>query len=451
VKRRISLFQSNLRAVLLGLGVALGMTVLVGYLFVLRPLAARSADDFAALLTISARSWVELPASLRSTFVAELERDHQLDIQEVSAHPLDEVAHHPYLNLLRAALQTRMGGAEHVWVGEHPGGVFHVDLRVSGHWLRFSFTKLRVSSRPSLALVLAGLASALTSLITAAWMARRVSQPVAALAASARRIGDGELPPAFPDSNTAELHGLSEALRNMVAELAAQREHQATMLAGISHDLRSPLSRLKMAVGVLGENASKGPLRRMEVDIAEIDTLIEAQLDLFRARRVGVAQLVDIPELLREIADAAEAQRPGGVRLRCGRYCQRVLAPTALHRVLSNLVGNALNHTDGKLDIVCRHGRQMICIGVRDRGPGVPEDQREAVFRPFFRLEPSRQRASGGSGLGLAIAKQLAQTHGWRLGLRSRRGGGSSFWLLIPEASGSEPIGTNTPSSPLAR
>lgn len=82
-----------------------------------------------------------------------------------------------------------------------------------------------------------------------------------------------------------------------------------------------------------------------------------------------------------------------------------------------------------ELDIV-----RVLCIGVRDRGPGIPPDQREAIFRPFHRLDPARQRGTGGSGLGLAIARQLADTHGWTLGLRPRRGGGSSFWLLLPHA-----------------
>ncbi|MBK9655045.1 MAG: hypothetical protein IPO66_06055 [Rhodanobacteraceae bacterium] len=316
----------------------------------------------------------------------------------------------------------------------------------------------------------------------------------------------------LPHSPIRELQSLSDAFAAMAAQLAAQRESQMTLMAGISHDLRSPLARLRMAVGMLGSADDSEVLRRMEIDIAEMNRLIAAQMELTRAQQAEAATSVDIGALLREVADGAEARLPGSVSLSihpfhkslnlrdtvhpeqsipapsgCGveghqrargdqrvlktparpsttrpdeasdallrmsgfkvtapslvqpnalheHTCHALLPAMALHRLIANLVDNAQFHGGGKLLIACRQLRGTLCIGVRDRGPGIAPEQREAIFRPFHRLDPARQRSTGGSGLGLAIARQLAQTHGWKLGVRARTGGGSSFWLLIPLA-----------------
>ena len=105
----------------------------------------------------------------------------------------------------------------------------------------------------------------------------------------------------------------------------------------------------------------------------------------------------------------------------------------ALRRIVVNLIDNACLHGGKRgLDGVRRRCGNTIMIGIHDRGPGIPPEMREAVFRPFVRVEPSRSRATGGAGLGLAIARQLADTHGWTLALKSRVGGGASFWLAVP-------------------
>jgi two-component system osmolarity sensor histidine kinase EnvZ len=104
----------------------------------------------------------------------------------------------------------------------------------------------------------------------------------------------------------------------------------------------------------------------------------------------------------------------------------------ALRRCIGNLLGNALRYGgEREIQVVRRRIHNTTFIGVRDRGPGIPPQLREAVFRPFYRIESSRNRTTGGNGLGLAITRQLAETHGWQVALKSRIGGGNSIWMLI--------------------
>jgi two-component system osmolarity sensor histidine kinase EnvZ len=202
----------------------------------------------------------------------------------------------------------------------------------------------------------------------------------------------------------------------------------------VSHDLRSPLGRIKMALGMLDETCPSPLIARMERDIAEMESLIGAQLELARAEEREAAQATDIDALLGELIEATEAQSPGHTHLRADPpACHAEIASWALRRILANLLDNALRYAGpGRLELVRRGCSWGLLSGVRDRGPGIPAGQREAVFRPFFRLDPSRNRATGGSGLGLAIARQLADTQGWRIAIKPHVGGGASIWLAIP-------------------
>lgn len=404
------------------------------FLNILLPLAHRSTDDLAALLLLSARTWVELPVATRPDFEAELQLSHGMDLSEARAPFGEAVGHHPYINFLRASLAARLDPGTALHVTESADGRFHADIPMAGRVLRFSFAKELIAPRPSLALAWSVAAGLLATLILAWLLARRITAPVARLAEAARQIGSGERPPRLPESGEHELAELARIFNQTADQLAARRENQSTLLAGVSHDLRSPLGRLKMALGMLAEERTSPLLSRMERDVAEMETLIGAQLELARAQEREAAQATDIDALLGELIEAAEAQSPGQTHLRADTPpCQAIVAPLALRRILGNLLDNALRYGGpGRLQLVRRRCTDGILIGVRDCGPGIPAALREAVFRPFFRLDPSRNRGTGGSGLGLAIARQLAETQGWIVAIKARGGGGVSVWLTIP-------------------
>lgn len=404
--------------------------------YVLAPLQRQSAADFAALVLLSARTWVELPPETREAFAVELATNHRLELRAgVPPAEGESPRGRVYLRYLGEALQQQSEPGVESRLSTASDQRYAIDVELAGHRLRFSFDRDRLNSRPFEALMLVTAAAALLSVVMAWFLARRVSRPVARLAAAARRIGVGDRPAELPEAVDLELAELAQAFNQTSARLKAQRENQDTLLAGVSHDLRSPLARLRMATGMLAEESDSPLLARMEADIVAMDALIGNQLELARMRQREAPVATDIDGLLGDLVRAGPAGGHCAVRLRAGGAQRRTtVAPVALRRIVGNLLDNACLHGGQRdFDLVRRRCGETTLIGVRDRGPGVPAALREAVFRPFFRVEPSRSRATGGSGLGLAVARQLAESQGWILALKPRVGGGASFWLAIPD------------------
>ena len=442
MKSATSLFRRTALTVAAGLLVFQVISGVAIFFNLMLPLAHRSADDFAALLVLSARTWVELPPVTRRAFEAELLASHGIKVTEVNLSLSDGAGHHPYINFLRSSLKTRLNVSNTPQVTEQPDGRFHADIPMAGHMLRFSFSRDLITPRPSLALVWSLAAGLLVSMVMGWLLARRVTAPILRLTEAARQIGEGERPPQLPESGEDELADLARIFNHTAAQLAERRENQATLLAGVSHDLRSPLARLKMALGMLAEECESPLLSRMEHDIDEMNALIGAQLALTRAQEPETIQLINVDALIDDLIDTVQRDSPRQIIFHVERQsCQVALAPLALRRILANLLDNALRYggQEGVM-IVRKCYINCILIGVRDHGSGIPAELREAVFRPFFRLDPSRNRNTGGSGLGLAIARQLADTQGWKLAIKSRIGGGTSIWLAIPLSKLRSPI-----------
>jgi two-component system, OmpR family, osmolarity sensor histidine kinase EnvZ len=187
---------------------------------------------------------------------------------------------------------------------------------------------------------------------------------------------------------------------------------------------------MRLAVEMLPADAAPQLSAQLQQDIEQMNALIGALLDLSRGLGNEEKQSVDVGELLNELAE--EMRRSGAaVEYRAAPPCRVVAAPLALRRILVNLLDNAVRYGDGKpVEIRCElDGATRISI--LDHGPGIPAQLNEAVFQPFYRLETSRNTATGGSGLGLAIARQLAQSNGWEVELLPRPEGGTEARLTL--------------------
>ena len=435
MNQQASLFRRTVLTVAVGLLVfelAAGLAMFVNLVV---PLGNRSANDLADFLVLSARVWDELPPDRHRAFEIDLKKNHSISLRE-SETPLTETEiSYPYIRFLRSALLVRLNPDQHPRLSEDNHDHFQVEINQGRHLLRFEFSKSRIPPRPTIALAWIVVLGFLATLGLSWLLARRVTEPIARLAEAARTIGSDGQAPQLPETGDAELANLAHVFNETSRQLQSRRENQATLLAGVSHDLRSPLARMKMAIGMLAEEFSSPLLERIERDISEMDKLIGAQLELARAQEREIAEMTDVDALLVDMVEAAEAQAPGRLKLHSSHTsCVATLAPISLRRCVGNLLDNALRYSsDSKIQVVRRQFKGNIFIGVRDHGPGIPTHLVEVVFRPFYRIESSRNRTTGGSGLGLAITRQLAETHGWKVALKSRRGGGVSAWLLIPE------------------
>jgi two-component system osmolarity sensor histidine kinase EnvZ len=300
---------------------------------------------------------------------------------------------------------------------------------------RVGFDRDRLGTNPYIVLVAAIGGAALLTWIVSLLEMRRVGRPLARLSEAVATLGRGNTPPAIAEEGPEEIAALARAFNRMSSDLQAMAENRTVIVAGISHDLRTPLTRLGLAIEMLGDEADAELIDGVRQDLDAMNNLIGQFLLFSKGLEEVRTEQLDLYEVVN--AQASNLRREGiDVTLQgCASRCPYVTDPVALERLLSNLMENAARHSDGAPIVVSLQcDDNAIEISVCDRGPGIPADQVEAVFRPFHRLETARSKKAGGSGLGLAIARQLAIKHGWTIELSPREGGGTVARLGLPLA-----------------
>jgi two-component system osmolarity sensor histidine kinase EnvZ len=266
-------------------------------------------------------------------------------------------------------------------------------------------------------------AAALVLSLLGAWLIMfRVARPLQTLASAASEIGRGRTPPQVEEEGPAEIRTLSHAFNQMSKDLARLDADRALILAGISHDLRTPLSRLRMGIELSG--ADESTRSGMEADVEEMDRTIGQFLDFARLDGGEPFRDTDLALLIEDLA-GQYARRGVTLAVKIGARPRLAVRPQAIRRALTNLIENALHHgaADSPVAIEIECDPREIRIEVADRGPGIPPDHVERLKLPFTRLEISRSNVHG-AGLGLAIVDRIARSHAGRLDLLSREGGG---------------------------
>jgi two-component system, OmpR family, osmolarity sensor histidine kinase EnvZ len=287
---------------------------------------------------------------------------------------------------------------------------------------------LRLTFGSSFAYVLAQLGLALVLFGLAILFMRRELVPIEHLGVAADALGKGRDVPDFAFSGgTREVRNAATAFQTMKIRLRRSIQQRTEMLAGVSHDLRTPLTRMKLSLALLPESPEG---RELIDDVADMERMIEGYLAFARGEGDEEPTPVDLSEILQEVAWGA---RRDNARVNVGwTGDMRVeLRPLAIKRCLTNLVSNALRYgTMAELHAV--RGRTSVEISVDDDGPGIPPDKYEDVFRPFFRLDESRNVDTGGVGLGLTIARDVARSHGGDVSLAASKLGGLRVVVRIP-------------------
>ncbi len=236
---------------------------------------------------------------------------------------------------------------------------------------------------------------------------RNQIRPIRRLADAAEAIGKGREVPWFKIEGSSEVRQAGAALMVMRDRLKRQITQRTAMLAGVSHDLRTPLTRMRLQIELMGATADTEDLTS---DIDEMEQMLGAYLAFARGEEAEAAIPVDIAELLEEIAASARRQNPNVV-LNAPQGIDIILRRNAIKRCLTNLVSNALRY-GSRAEITASAQDHIVTILIDDDGSGIPPERREDMFRPFTRLEESRNPATGGVGLGLTIARDIARFHG---------------------------------------
>ena len=260
------------------------------------------------------------------------------------------------------------------------------------------------------------------------WAVRRLTRPLASLANAADGLARNLDQKPLDEKGPQEVARAARSFNAMQRSLKAYLETRAQALAGVSHDLRLPLTRLRLRLEQLPENDARAAMQR---DIEEMDAMVGGTLDYLRAgadtEQAVKLNLVALLEGLAEDAEAAGAK----VSLH-GTAAPLTARPQALRRCLANLIDNARRYGGGEVDVTLVDNASLVEIRIEDRGAGIPAEERERVFEPYVRLEASRARHTGGTGLGLAIARAVARAHGGEVALAGRAGGGTAAVVTLP-------------------
>ena len=384
--------------------------------FVIDPIAERSADDEAALLVLSAQTWVELPPQARPYFELELAQSHDLiiSVAEQTLPPLDRYL--PFTELLLEKLQRRLALDVRMYDGND---LVWVDVPMAGYNLQIGFSPDRRDVQLLyVAIVIASLGAGIVFL-TSLLIVRKIARPLVQVGKQAETFrGLAEIEP-LPETGPRELVSLARNFNTMADEIALVLANRTTLMAGISHDLRTPLTRMRLALALLPEDVDQSLVQRFERNLEAMDVLIGDALRFAQGTREE-AQPLALAPYVREVLDTFEQE----LDFLCviNDDVMLDLAPNAFSRVLTNLVGNAIKYADR-----VRVSLDSSEVVVSDDGPGIPASERGRVFQPFYRLEASRNVSTGGSGLGLAVVQQLSAAHGWKIEIGDSPMGGAEF------------------------
>lgn len=261
---------------------------------------------------------------------------------------------------------------------------------------------------------------------------RNQMRPIRRLAAAAQSLGKGRPVENFKPAGAAEIRRAASAFLDMQERIGRQITQRTEMLAGVSHDLRTPLTRMKLQLAMLRQTRpdAEPDIADLEADLVEMEKMIDEYLAFARGQGSEEPVDVDLVDILNEVADGAR-RNGGNVAFASTPPLVMPLRPNAIKRCLTNLVENATRH-GSHVEITTTRHDETVEIAVEDDGPGIPEEQREAVFKPFYRLDGARNLNTGGAGLGLAIARDVIRGHGGDITMMESAVGGLRAEVRLP-------------------
>jgi two-component system osmolarity sensor histidine kinase EnvZ len=390
-----------------------------------------AAHEAVGIVNLTRAALLASRASRRLMLLAELSQSESIQL-----YPLDMLPPEiePRLSRLQQGiveeLRRELGPTTLVGFDRHGinGLWVSFDLGPDRYWLVIP----RAPMREERSLAWAGWSALVLvlSVLGAAIIVRRLNQPLADLASAARRLASGGRPERLQEQGPQEIATVTRAFNSMARNLERAENDRAMLLAGVSHDLRTPLTRLRLGVEMLPDSTDEHSRKAMIEDIEDINAIIGQFLSFVRDEDSEKAVSIDPAGLVRNMV---------------GRYAERglevavetreapriaVLRPLAIRRLLQNLIDNAVRYGKPPVLVAVRREDEGLLLEVLDRGPGIPPEAVERVLQPFTRLDMAR--GGGGTGLGLAIVDRIVQQHGGSLELGPREGGGLAVRVRLP-------------------
>jgi two-component system osmolarity sensor histidine kinase EnvZ len=418
--------------VLVMLSQVCSLAVLLHY--VQRPRVERTAEVFASYVMTLDRLFEAAPDSARDALLARL-NDHAPPPDAASLEPPPSLLHlyvtyqrGVFLDTLRQHLPADMPvrwqtqGVQRLWIQMHAHG--------APYWLALPIPEDARGGGLDAALLLS-LGLAALAALTGYLIQRHLNRPLQNLAHAARRVSAGETPPPLPTHGPTEIAEVSSAFNQMTQALQQAEATRAVMLAGISHDIRTPLTKLRLAMAMaITDNGDDSFVVAAEAYLDQIETILQQFMDYAGSGERELAQPGDLNTLVSRLA-ADFAGLGHEFELTLGAVPVFAFRPITMMRLLMNLMQNAVIY--GRVGLAVRTWIQdeTVYVAVGDRGTGLAPQELEALKAPFQRGRNARSQP-GGTGLGLAIVERIARLHGGSLHFRARDGGGLEVWVVLP-------------------
>ncbi len=405
--------------------------------FIIRPSASSTADIFALHINSVHKALETMAENKRDRYLDELVRSGFLHVQR------DQV--------------TKPGRAaeifyEKIFLEYYPKLLFdkHAEVRFDYDDLLFSenpriiWVKVTISDKPiwlgspmgtfkapttqnMLALLTLIL---LLTFIGAFMISRIVKRPLNKLVDAAKQLGAGNIPDALPEAGATEFKTVSRAFSKMARDVQQLAEDRNLMLAGISHDLRTPLARVRLALDMVEDKLGQDRYAGMVQDIEDIDKIVGQFLTFVRDGVDEPFSYGDVNQLVKHVCSGYKHDGKH-IQLNLGKLPKVMIKSIAIQRLLMNLIDNAWNYRKQDVEVSTESQGESILIAIKDRGDGVPETEVEKLKQPFTRMDTSRTDTKG-AGLGLAIVDRIVQWHHGRFDMKRRHGGGLVVEVCLP-------------------
>ncbi len=399
--------------------VLLASSVLAYY--IMFPIAQHSAANLAGLIKLSTKIWQNLPLEQRPIFTQQLQSQYQFFLNDSRIEQATDIKQpSPFLIYLKKQLDLQLQqdtppfketlGTEHlIWI--------QITNNVDPIWLGFSHQK--IGPNPPLAFFLISIAGIVLVIGGSLFFVSYLNRPLKRLLKATKELGKGKIPAIIQQSGPEELLQLTQSFNHMNQQIQTLSQNRMTLLSGISHDLRTPIARIQLALEML-DSKQEELIQSIQHDLNEMNQLIQNTLDFSRGLNTAKQDYtkIEIHQFLQQFIH--NHPKNGLLKYQSNNHYQIQLALNVLNRVLNNLLDNALRYSANKKVYIYTHINKQHCyIHICDQGTGIAENQLENVFQPFYRLEASRNSDTGGSGLGLAIVQQLCQAQGWKIQLKN--------------------------------
>jgi two-component system osmolarity sensor histidine kinase EnvZ len=395
------------------------------------PRARQVAQQLVSVVNLTRAALVTSQADKRFSLLAELSRSEGIQIHisdpDEAVPPLPN---RPFLQLVAAELRQRLGPDTRMAVSR--GGV-------RGVWVSFTIDedeywvmlpRARIERNEPLWWIGWGLFVLVVALAGAYFLVARINRPLRQLTRAAAQVGQGKIPQPVDESGPSEISTLARAFNEMAADLKRLDEERALLLAGVSHDLRTPLSRIRLGLEMIADKGQDELKQGIERDIEDIDAAIGQFLDFARLTdSEPVTADGDLNALVRSVAERY-VRLNRNVTMDLRPIPPLPLRPLAMQRLIQNITENALRHGGGAAEVVTGYTDSSAYIEVLDRGPGIPESETDQMLQPFTRLDNAR--GGPGTGLGLAIVDRIARAHRGSVRLLAREGGGLRVRVELP-------------------